>query len=352
MKLSRQPVTERDDDARHPGYRVAGHGSFDRMSIGDLALERGGVLLDAELGIVTLGELNAKADNAILLTTWYSGSHAAYVRHYVGPGRAIDPSHHFVIIANQLGNGFSTSSIDPGHDAATHGGGPPALSIADDVVAQERLVRESFGIERLALVAGCSMGAMQAYEWATRFPDRVERIAAVAGTAAPTENVQILITALLNALHGEENTTASLAPLRRHADLWALIGFSETFWNDGGWRALGFSSRVEFLEKNFDPLMLSRSIPVLEALANKWSRAGRYNDGSTIALETITAKTVVIPISHDWIYPPQDASLDAARIPGTTVETIESTDGHLSILGQSAHYQAQFDNIIGRLLRN
>lgn len=117
--LPRRPVRERDDALRHPGYLVAQHGPFDRVNVGALDLDAGGTLLDAELGIVTLGELNAKADNAILLTTWYSGSHAPYLRNYVGPGRAIDTDRYFVVIANQLGNGFSTSSIDPGQDGAS-----------------------------------------------------------------------------------------------------------------------------------------------------------------------------------------------------------------------------------------
>ncbi len=45
---------------------------------------------------------------------------------------------------------------------------------------------EHFGIERLALVVGGSMGAQQAYEWAVRFPDQVLRAAPIAGTARST----------------------------------------------------------------------------------------------------------------------------------------------------------------------
>jgi len=51
----------------------------------------------------------------------------------------------------------------------------PTLSIGDDVRAQERLLRERFGIGELALVVGGSMGAQQVYEWAVRFPDKVRR---------------------------------------------------------------------------------------------------------------------------------------------------------------------------------
>ena len=48
---------------------------------------------------------------------------------------------------------------------------------------QQRLLAEVFGIERVALVYGFSMGAQQAFHWAALFPDRVERIAPICGSA-------------------------------------------------------------------------------------------------------------------------------------------------------------------------
>jgi homoserine O-acetyltransferase/O-succinyltransferase len=45
---------------------------------------------------------------------------------------------------------------------------------------------ERFGIDKLALVVGGSMGAQQTYEWAVRYPDVVRRAAPIAGTAKNT----------------------------------------------------------------------------------------------------------------------------------------------------------------------
>ena len=59
----------------------------------------------------------------------------------------------------------------------------PRIRIGDDVRAQHKLVTEQFGIERLELVCGGSMGAQQTYEWAVRYPDMVKRAAPLAGTA-------------------------------------------------------------------------------------------------------------------------------------------------------------------------
>ncbi|MGY1682855.1 hypothetical protein [Geodermatophilus sp. SYSU D01176] len=74
------------------------------------------------------------------------------------------------------------------------------MRIADDVVAQERLLREVLGVEELALVFGRSMGAQQTYEWAVRFPDRVERAAPLAGTARMYQHCVIWAQTLVDAL--------------------------------------------------------------------------------------------------------------------------------------------------------
>jgi homoserine O-acetyltransferase len=67
---------------------------------------------------------------------------------YIGPGRALDPERYFIIIADQIGDGLSSSP----HNTPAPWGGPrfPRIRIGDDVAAQHRLVTEKFGIERLA----------------------------------------------------------------------------------------------------------------------------------------------------------------------------------------------------------
>ena len=76
----------------------------------------------------------------------------------------------------------------------------PHVRIGDDVVAQQKLLREKFGIERLALVVGGSMGAQQTYEWAVRFPDKVKRAAPIAGTAHNTPHDFLFTETLVEAI--------------------------------------------------------------------------------------------------------------------------------------------------------
>jgi homoserine O-acetyltransferase len=53
---------------------------------------------------------------------------------------------------------------------------------------QQRLVAELFGIQKIVLVYGWSMGGQQAYHWGALFPDMVERICVVCGSARTSVN--------------------------------------------------------------------------------------------------------------------------------------------------------------------
>ena len=90
-------------------YSQTVHGPYELHDIGDLVLEEGGTIRGCKLAYATFGTLNAAKDNAILVPTWYSGTHKIMEQVYVGAGRALDPSEYFIIAVNQIGNGLSTS---------------------------------------------------------------------------------------------------------------------------------------------------------------------------------------------------------------------------------------------------
>src|SRR5262245_32769355 len=142
--------------------------------LGDLSLQSGTVLRDAKLAYKTHGQLDSARTNAILYPTQFGAQHGD-VEWIIGPGRALDPGRYFIIVLDQLGNGLSSSpsNTPPPQDRMRF----PTITIHDDVTAQHRLVTSGFGIERIALVVGWSMGAQQAFEWAVSHPGMGERIA-------------------------------------------------------------------------------------------------------------------------------------------------------------------------------
>src|SRR5690348_5942041 len=79
------------------------------FEVANLLLQKGGILPTARLAYKTIGSLNSSRDNAILVPTWYTGTHNDIETFMVGSNRALDPNKYFIIMTNLLGNGLSTS---------------------------------------------------------------------------------------------------------------------------------------------------------------------------------------------------------------------------------------------------
>jgi homoserine O-acetyltransferase len=132
--------------------------------IGKFTFENGGEIPDMRVGYVTWGTLNAAKSNAILLVPGTSGGRLSYAGH-VGPGKTFDTTKYFVIGADPIGGGTSSSPKD--------GLGPafPKYTIRDMVRAQHEMITKGLGITKLYAVGGGSMGSFQTVEWGINFPD-------------------------------------------------------------------------------------------------------------------------------------------------------------------------------------
>jgi homoserine O-acetyltransferase len=346
----------------NPFYSPEFHGDYDLVGIGRLDLEEGGSIPDCQLAVAMFGELNEARDNAILVTTWYSGTHQIFRDVYIGPDHALNPDRYFIVCVNQIGSGLSTSPHNAdGPNADIAMSNFPQVRIGDDVVAQERLLREHFGIEKLQLVVGGSMGAQQTYEWAVRFPGKVLRAAPIAGTAQNTPHDFLFTKALNEAItsdpgfaEGEYKSNADVvAGLRRHAGIWAVMGFSTEFWKQEGWRALEFESKEAFMEGFLEPYFTAMDPNDLLCLAWKWQRGdvARHTGGDlAAALGRITAKTFVIPIDEDMFFPVRDCRAEQELVPDSELRITEDILGHLGLFGVAPTFMAQIDRHLGELL--
>ena len=139
-------------------------GFFD---LGDLAVEAGGTIRGARIAWKTYGRLAPARDNVVVYPTSYSATHDDQ-EWLVTPDGILDPSRWFVVTPDMFGNGLSSSP-------STTDDYPALVTVADNVRAQARVLREQFGVDRVAAVYGFSMGAQQAYHWASLHPDMVER---------------------------------------------------------------------------------------------------------------------------------------------------------------------------------
>jgi homoserine O-acetyltransferase/O-succinyltransferase len=346
----------------NPYYSHEFHGDYDLVSIGRLDLEDGGSIADCQLAVATFGELNEAKDNAILITTWYSGTHQIWRDVYIGPEHALNPERYFIVAINQIGSGLSTSPHNAdGPNAAIAMSRFPRVRIGDDVVAQERLLRVHFGIEKLALVVGGSMGAQQTYEWAVRFPDKVLRAAPIAGTAQNTPHDFLLAETMREATlsdpgwdGGEYKSNADVVGgLTRQSHIWAVVGFSTEFWKQEVWRALEFTTRDEFITGFLEPYFTVMDPNDLLTQSWKWQRGdvARHTGGDlAAALRRITAKTFVIPIDEDLLFPPRDCAPEQELIAGSELRVVNDVLGHLGLFGVAPTFMQQIDQHLGDLL--
>jgi homoserine O-acetyltransferase/O-succinyltransferase len=340
-------------------YSQEVHGPYELYDLGNFVLEEGGTIRGCKLAYAAFGRLNAAKDNAILIPTWYSGTSKIMEQVYVGKERALNPDKYFIIIVNQLGNGLSSSP----HNTPFPGGMAnfPRVRIGDDVRAQHALATEKFGLKSLALVVGGSMGAQQTYEWAVRFPEMVKRAAPLAGTARNTDHDFLFTQTLMEAITSDpawhEGWYTSSADvhrgLRRHAKLWAVMGWSTEFFAQERWRALGCSSVDDFITNFLNAYFGVMDPNNLLCMAWKWQRGdvSRLTGGNLKeALGRIKAKVFVMPIDEDMFFAPRDCEAEQKLIAGSEYRVIHSIDGHLALFGADPGYIGQVDKHLTELL--
>ena len=162
----------------------------------------GRTIKNVRVGYETYGTLNAARDNVVLVCHFFSGtSHAAgkynpsdaapgYWDAIIGSGKPVDTDKYFVISSDTLVNlspkdpnvvTTGPASIDP-DTGKPYGMTFPIVTVRDFVNVQKALL-DSLGVRKLHAVMGASMGALQTFEWAAAYPDMVERIVPVIGTA-------------------------------------------------------------------------------------------------------------------------------------------------------------------------
>jgi len=157
-------------------------------------MRRGGRLPEVILAYESWGELSAAADNAVLIFTGLSPSaHAAssdedlspgWWEYMVGPGKAIDTNHFFVVCVNSLGGCYGSTgpgSVNP-KTSEPYGSDFPILTVEDITAAGHELMRE-LGVEHLHAAVGSSMGGMASLAYAIQFPKSVDYLISISAAA-------------------------------------------------------------------------------------------------------------------------------------------------------------------------
>lgn len=330
--------------------------------------ERGYVLEQVDVAYETWGELNARRDNVVLIVHALTGdSHAAahsptdhpgWWDPLIGSGRAIDTDRSFVICSNVLGSCYGTTgprSINP-TTGTPYNLQFPNITIRDIVAVQARLL-DALEIPSLHAVIGGSIGGMQALEWATMYPDRVEKAIPIAtsgqftaqgiafnevqrraimvdpawrhgeydDSAGPAQGLAIARMLGMITYQSDEVMTARFSR-RKDAQYTAWPSFFQRYDVEGYLHYQG-----DKLVSRFDAnayLYLTRAMDSHDLTRGR----GSYQD----ALRRIQAETMLIGIRSDLLFPAYQVRDVAERLAqiGKSVEyhEIDSPNGHDAFL--------------------
>ena len=301
--------------------------------LGDLAVLSGETIAKARLSWKTHGTLSPSRDNVVLYPTSYSAQHGD-LEWLIGPDGVLDPARWFIVIADQFGNGLSSSpSNTPGY--------PGLVTVWDNVQAQARLLRDQWGIERLHAVYGWSMGAMQAYHWAAAFPDRVGRVVINCGVARTSVHNQVFLLGLMATLEaapehcsGGRFSARPERALRAFARIYAGWALSQDFYRAGLHRtALGAADLDEFLVQGWERRYDGKDAADLYAQLRTWcagdiSANPLYGGDLHRALRAITARVLLMPGETDLYFRVADNAAELPYLRDAVLTPIPSIWGH------------------------
>jgi homoserine O-acetyltransferase len=297
----------------------------------------------------------------------------------IGPGKAFDTDRFFVVSTNLLGGCRGTTGPASADPATGRPYGPdfPVITVAD-MVRTERAFLDVLGIERLAAVAGGSLGGMQALEWAVLFPDQVDAIIPIASThALQPQGVAwnaIAREAIMRdpAWQGgryygtgrKPDAGMGVARMVGHITYLSAPALADKF---GRYMQDGDEIRYTLTEpefqvesylrhqagsfvKRFDAntyLYTSRALTYFDL-------ARQYGNGSLAqALRGVRAKTLLISFSSDWLYPPSASAeiASALRSLGKPAESrvIEAPYGHDCFLLEEARQTPIIRQFLGEM---
>ena len=336
-----------------------------------LQLDCGKTLPSYDLVYETYGSLNEDGSNAVLICHALSGDHHAAGYHAmedrkpgwwdtaIGPGKAIDTNHFYVVCLNNLGGckgSTGPNTINP-ETGELYGPDFPIVTVPDWVRSQAMLA-DRLGIQQWAAVIGGSLGGMQALQWSISLPERVRHAIVIA--AAPKLSAQniafneVARTAIKSDPdfhHGyyiKHNTLPrqglGLARMLGHITYLSDEAMGEKFGRELRNGAIQYGYDVEFQIESYLRYQSTSFVERFDAntylLMTKaldyFDPAQAFNDDLVATVANIQAKSLIISFTSDWRFSPERSKeiVNAMLAAGKSVcyAEIEAHQGHDAFL--------------------
>jgi homoserine O-acetyltransferase/O-succinyltransferase len=330
---------------RHPELQP---GWIDRphqaLALGDLPLESGEAIRDFEISYVTHGTRVRGGDNAVLVLTAIGSTHHR-LDFLIGPGRPLDPERHFIICADAIGNGLSTS---PSNSQTQPDLSFPRFSIRDMVASQHKLLDE-LGVERLASIVGASMGGMQALQWGVSHPDRMRSVVALVPMARTRPWSVAMNEVARRILRADPGFPSG--PYGAGFEAWAALTRVITNREPRALEGVATAAIPGLVDQVVKTARSVASDP-LDWIYQSWAYDAHdvgttpgFDGATAAALRTIKAPTLLLVPNLD-LYNPVDDAIEAARsIPNATLVRLGGNAGH----AVAADASPQLDEIRGAI---
>ena len=306
-------------------------------------LECGEVLPSLTIAYDTFGELNSERSNVIWVCHALTANSdvADWWPHTVEEGCFLDPAKYFTVCANFLGSHYGTTgplSVNPATGEPWYGDFPKVT--VRDMVRAHQLLAEHLGIERVKLLIGSSIGGFQCLEWSVMQPDFAERAAFIATTprtkpwaSAFNESQRMAIEC--DPTYGERSAEAGLNGMATARSI-ALMSYRggmayDKTQEDENPDEVGFERRVlsyqryqgEKLRRRFNAYSYYRLSQAVDS-----HNLGRGRGSVEEVLQQIKAKSLVVAITSDILFPPSDHTILVENIPNVEYHLIDSDFGH------------------------
>lgn len=308
----------------------------------EFVLESGKKIKGLEIGFHTYGRLNKNRDNVVWIChaltansdvfDWWQG--------FFGEGSFFNPDEHFIVCANILGSPYGTSnplSVNPDTNE------PYYLSFPQftirDVVKAHQVLADSLGIDNIHILIGGSLGGQQALEWSIDQPERIKNLILIATNAkhspwgiAFNESQRMAITSDRTFY---ANTPKGGAKGLKAARSFALLSYRN-------YKTYSLTQQEENTDVTDNFKASSYQNYQGEKLVNRFNAysywyltkvmdshdAGRGRKGVEKALSTIKAKTLVVGIRSDVLFPVEEQQYLFQHIPKAAFAELDSFYGH------------------------
>lgn len=309
---------------------------------GDFKLENGQSLRDIQVAYHTAGMLNAVKDNVIWVCHALTANSdvADWWPNMVGDGLLFDTSKYFIVCANFLGSCYGTTgplSVNP-ETGAPYYHDFPLITIRDMVNAHEVLCKH-LGISKIFMITGGSIGSFQALEWSIMNPSLIENLVfMVSGVFASPWNIAFnesqRLALVADPTFKTKSDTAGQAGLKAARSM-ALISYRNAATynktqHDDDLNKLENHRVVTYQQYQGDKLVKRFNAFSYYSISRSFDshNVGRNRGSIENALAQIKAKTLLIAISSDLLFFPDEMREMQEYIPNADFIEIDSLFGH------------------------